>query len=118
MIDWTARAKAYFSETGHPPTDKTDKSPLSSVLSVPTPALSEKTKGVSSVSSVGVAALFENRILAAELIQAAMRACDHHSDSEAAREQMRRECLETPPHLRQDLLDHLRSTYGNRTDPA
>ena len=46
------------------------------------------------------------------LIEAAMRACDHHVDGEAARGQMCRDCLDTPQHLHQDLLDHLRKTYG------
>lgn len=46
-----------------------------------------------------------------ELISAAMRACDVWNDSTEAREQMRRECAETPPHLRADLLDHFRKTY-------
>lgn len=45
------------------------------------------------------------------LIDAAMRACDAWNDTAQARDQMRRECLETPPHLRADLLDHLRNTY-------
>lgn len=46
-----------------------------------------------------------------ELLDAAMRACDAWNDTAQARDQMRRECLETPPHLRADLLDHLRHTY-------
>ena len=47
------------------------------------------------------------------LLEAAMRACDFHGDGEAAREQMRRDCLGTPPELRGDLLDHFRKTYPN-----
>lgn len=46
-----------------------------------------------------------------ELIEAAMRACDHHGDGTEAREQMRRECHETPPALRADLRDHLNDSY-------
>ncbi|MCE1194229.1 MAG: hypothetical protein LWW96_18955 [Acidovorax sp.] len=49
--------------------------------------------------------------MASELLAAAMRACDAHGDSPQAREQMRLDCLETPPHLRADLLQHLRATY-------
>ncbi len=45
------------------------------------------------------------------LIEAAMRACDHHNDNAAAREQMRLDCLATPQHLRADLLDHFQQTY-------
>ena len=44
--------------------------------------------------------------LAKALIAAAMRVCDQHNDSEAAREEMRHECLKLPPHLQQDLLNH------------
>jgi hypothetical protein len=49
------------------------------------------------------------------LIEAAMRACDRHNDSEAAREQMRADCLDTPLHLRSDLLDHFQKTYGAKS---
>jgi hypothetical protein len=51
------------------------------------------------------------RVLA-ELIQAAMHACDHWNDSETAREEMRHQCNQTPPHLRGDLLAHFRAAYG------
>lgn len=47
----------------------------------------------------------------ADLLKAAMRACDHHGDNDAAREQMRADCLGTPPHLQADLLDHFKKTY-------
>lgn len=46
-----------------------------------------------------------------QLLQAAMRACDHWNDSDEAREEMRRQCLETPPHLRADLLEHFNRQY-------
>ena len=47
------------------------------------------------------------------LIAAAMRVCDQHNDSEAAREEMRHECLRLPPHLQQDLLDHFTGKPAN-----
>lgn len=53
-----------------------------------------------------LALLVEARKTAAWLIEAAMKACDMHNDSEAARQEMRQDCLRLPPHLRQDLLDH------------
>lgn len=46
-----------------------------------------------------------------ELLAAAMRACDHHGDGEAAREAMRVDCLATPMHQRLDLLHHFEQTY-------
>ncbi len=46
------------------------------------------------------------------LLAAAMRCCDHHGDGEAAREEMRLDCLNTPAHLQADLLDHLTKSYG------
>lgn len=52
--------------------------------------------------------------LTQQLLGAAMAACDHHGDGPEAREQMRRECMETPPHLRADLLDHFRKAYRGR----
>lgn len=58
-----------------------------------------------------VAYLTEAHQTAAHLIESAMQACDHHGDGPEAREAMRRDCLETPPHLRADLLAHFRGTY-------
>lgn len=48
----------------------------------------------------------------AAVIEAAMRACDHYCDSPEAREEMRRDVLGTPLHLRADLLAHFRQNYG------
>ena len=53
-----------------------------------------------------LALLVEARKTTSWLIEAAMQVCDKHNDSEAAREEMRQDCLRLPPHLRQDLLDH------------
>lgn len=53
------------------------------------------------------------------LLQAAMRACDQWEDGQAARERMRQDCFNTPPHLRADLLQHLRGTYpGSNASPS
>lgn len=49
-----------------------------------------------------------------ELLEVAMRACDAWNDTALAREQMRQDVLQTPPHLRADLLDHLDRTGGGR----
>lgn len=46
--------------------------------------------------------------LTQHLLQAAMRVCDKHGDSEAARGQMQADCLATPAHLRAELLEHFR----------
>lgn len=56
--------------------------------------------------------LTEAQATTAELLKAAMRVCDHHGDKEDARDQMRRDCLATPPHMKADLLKHLTGTYG------
>lgn len=50
-------------------------------------------------------------LLLARLMAAAMRACDHWGDSEKARQEMRQQCLEIPPHLREDLLNYFNSQY-------
>jgi hypothetical protein len=47
-----------------------------------------------------------------DLIAWAMKTCDRYGDGPAAREEMRRQCVETPPHLQPDLLDHFRRTNG------
>lgn len=59
----------------------------------------------------------ESSRLTHQLLLAAMRACDHHGDGPEAREQMRQDCLNTPPHLRADLLAHFRETYGGPRKP-
>ncbi len=46
-----------------------------------------------------------------DLIEAAMRACDHFGDSEASRDQMRTDCANVPPHQRADLREHFRRSY-------
>lgn len=60
-------------------------------------------------------ALLENSRVTTELLMAAMRACDHHGDGPQAREEMRRQLLETPPHLRGDLLAHFKREYPTPT---
>lgn len=55
--------------------------------------------------------LEEAHTTTAELLVAAMNACDHWGDGTEAREAMRRQVMEIPPHLRSDLLRHLRATY-------
>lgn len=51
-------------------------------------------------------------LLTARVIAAAMRACDAHGDGPEAREEMRQDVLNTPAHLRADLLEHFQQTYG------
>ena len=44
----------------------------------------------------------------AALLVAASRVCDLYGDGPAARAEMERDCLATPPHLQPDLLQHLK----------
>ena len=113
MINWTARTRLVFSEMGQDSTDKTDETALLSVLSVPPELVYNRPARLSSVSSVGVRAFFENQQLALDLIDAAMKVCDQHGDGEAARQHMRRDCLALPPHLQADLLDHFNDKPTN-----
>lgn len=115
-MSWMAIAKARFSENRQNPTDETDETPLSSVSSVSSSPVSGKTQGVSSVSSVGVVGIFENCIPVEAVLEAAMRACDHHDDSEAARQEMRRQIAEVPAHLRAELLQHFDRAYPTQED--
>lgn len=106
MSNWTARAKAAISRMGQTGTVKTDETSLLPVLAVPPGAIYHFPDRLSSVSSVGIWAVFENTQLAYDLIEAAMKICDQHGDDEAARAEMRQQCMELPAHLQQDLLDH------------
>lgn len=114
MSTWLARARREILKTEPPPTAKTDESPLSPVSSVPPGPVSENHHAVSSVSSVGVVAIFENHDLASELLAAAMHVCELFGDTEAAREQMRADCLALPPHLQADLRAHFRKAYQDK----
>ena len=111
-MNWLARAKAHFSEVAPTPTDKTDERGVLSVSSVPPGRVYEFSRGVSSVSSVGVTGIFENCISVEELIVAALAACDHHGDGEAARQEMVQQCMEVPPEHREELHRHFTRTYG------
>ncbi|ABD70547.1 hypothetical protein Rfer_2835 [Rhodoferax ferrireducens T118] len=116
MTNWTNRAKVAISKMAQGGADITDETTLLSVLAVPPGAVyhfPDRLSSVSSVSSVGGWAVFQNRALAADLIEAAMKVCDGHGDGETARAQMRQQCIELPPHLQADLLQHF---LGKRPD--
>lgn len=51
----------------------------------------------------------------AALLAAAMQACDHHGDGDIARQDMRQQCMDTPPYLRGELVDHFNRTYGKQS---
>lgn len=46
-----------------------------------------------------------------ELLRAAQRACDHWNDGPSAREAMRLDCINTPEHLRADLIRQFELAY-------
>jgi len=110
-MSWMQMAQARFSQKAQGRTDKTDKRGVLAVSSVPSGRILQISMGVSSVSSVGIAGIFENCIPVEELLQAAMRACDHWGDSPQAREQMRREILEAKPEHRAELLRMFNADY-------
>lgn len=113
MSNWTARLKIAISQMEGGGTAITDETPFVSVLSVPPGAVYHLPDRLSSVSSVGVWAVFENTPLTAALIAAAMKVCDRHGDGEAARADMRQQCLELPPRLQADLLEHFQGKATN-----
>jgi hypothetical protein len=108
MTSWMARAKALAAEPERVRTDKTDERGVLSVSSVAVVTVFKDAREVSAVLSVPRWAVSENRTLAADLVDAAMKVCDRHGDGDAAREEMRRQCLELPVHLQADLLEHFR----------
>lgn len=63
-----------------------------------------------------VAYLTEAHQTAAELIDAAMRACDHWQDGPEARQAMRQQIEQTPLHLHRDLTDHFKQSYGGQAN--
>ena len=53
-----------------------------------------------------IACILESARVTAQLLEAAMRRCDQFNDGDKARQDMREQILEVPPHQRQDLLDY------------
>ena len=64
-----------------------------------------------------IACILESARVTSQLLEAAMRRCDQFNDSDKARQDMREQVLETPPHLRQDLLDHFIQSTTERQKP-
>ena len=119
MIDWTARARA-FSERCHHPAPKTPTTRLSGVLGATSAPFQEIDEVVSGVSVVRVAPVSIDRdhaTLTADLVEAAMRVCDEHGDGQAARDEMRADCLALSPRLQADLLNHFRGKAANLGRP-
>ena len=117
MSKWTSMAKTHFLQEGVEATPKTPETRLTGVMGVVPQHLSKNECEVMGVMGVGIQRIYKNEPandegFLARLIAAAMKACDHYRDSDAAREQMRLDCLNTPPHLSADLLDHFAKTYG------
>ena len=53
--------------------------------------------------------ILESARVTQQLLEAAMRRCEQFNDSEKAQQDMRQQVLETPLHLRQDLLEDRKS---------
>jgi hypothetical protein len=51
----------------------------------------------------------------ADLLQAAMLACDFWNDGFEARDAMRQHCMTVPAHHRRAMADHFRELYGERS---
>lgn len=58
-----------------------------------------------------LAFLMEAEATSADLVAAALRACDHFNDGHEARKQMRSDVESTPPHLRADLHAYFCKRY-------
>jgi hypothetical protein len=82
---------------------------LGGVVANPAPQISQKPPELAKVATLAISHEVGREspdLLEARLITAAMRVCDRWGDGHEAREQMRADCLNTPAHLRQDLLEH------------
>jgi hypothetical protein len=58
--------------------------------------------------------LDDSKASTSSLIAAAMKVCDHYSDTDTARSDMRLDCINTPQHMQSDLLEHFKQTYGKK----
>lgn len=112
MTSWLERARALFQVTADGEPDKTDKSLLSSVLSVSSSQENKTKEQIFSVLTAQDKAIFECSDRFEELMAAAMHCCDVHNDGPLAREQMREEVTATPLELWADLLVHFNEAYG------
>ena len=110
MTDWIAEAHAEIFRTGSRVTTKTDKCNLSTVSAVQLECISASDQHLLSVSSVQGWGTLEKLLLSADLMEAAMSVCDQHSDGAAAREEMRKQCMDLPFDLQLDLFDHFTGT--------
>lgn len=63
-----------------------------------------------------IEAVIESSKIADQVLRAAMRVCDRYNDSDSAREAMRQDVANTPPHLLPDLLEHFRTSYPSPMD--
>ncbi|SEQ70237.1 hypothetical protein SAMN02982919_01034 [Giesbergeria anulus] len=127
MSMWAERAKAHFSQTPPERTDETDKTPLSSVLSVPSQHFCEKTEetfgGFVGFVSSHLVHPEKTALLAtapdwtppaplpdpgmARLLALAMTLCDRTGASEKTRQDWRADIEQTPHGLRGGLYAHL-----------
>lgn len=88
---------------------KPEISHLTPEISQQRPQISHKPPelaGLAELAAIQIVSHESADLLDARLIAAAMRVCYMHGDGEQAREDMRADCLDTPLHLRADLLDH------------
>jgi len=113
-MNWTARARAHFLDKRPNPTDETDEAPLSSVSSVPIRRFHKKQGAVFVALEAGTPPANDDAGLLHALLEAAMRAWDHHDTDEPARAQMRADILATPEHHRADLLAHFTQAYRGK----
>ncbi|RYE41610.1 MAG: hypothetical protein EOP24_36155 [Hyphomicrobiales bacterium] len=109
MIDWAAKARV-FSNGCQDSTPKTPITYVSGVSGVLSEVAYENASEVSGVLGVHTPLVsnIDSATLEADLLHAAIRVCDRHGDGQAARDEMRADCLALPAHLQADLLDHFR----------
>lgn len=64
-----------------------------------------------------IACLIETSRITNRLLAAAMRRCDQFNDSDKARQDMREQVLEIPPHDRQEWLDYFTAQTQQKAQP-
>lgn len=94
MSKWATRAIEHFAHTAPERAPVTPRTHLMGVLGVVPPSIPEK-----------------RTCTEAELIAAAMRACNHWKDSDLEREEMRLQVLAVPGAQRAELIEHFKRSY-------
>jgi len=84
---------------------------------IPATFATVETSTPSSVAEIAIVAVATESPSMTALLNAAMHASDYWGDGEAARQDMREQCLAVPHNQLKDLIKHFLKTYPQPTGP-